>query len=204
MSEIYVIGAGGHGAVVAELVELVGYSVAGFIDDDLALKGKWILGWQVIGGGESVPDGANVALGVGDNMCRLRLLEAALASGWKLPVLIHPSAVFSRSAEIGEGTVLIAQATVNARAVIGRGCILNTACSVDHDCTLGDCAHIAPGARLAGGVSVGETTLVGIGSCIRPCISIGRKCTIGAGSVVVSDIPDGAVAFGNPARQKAI
>jgi len=200
VTDIYVIGAGGHGAVVAELAAMVGCCVVGFVDDNPALLGNQVLDWQVVGGIDSVPDGAAVALGIGNNAVRYDLLRMASERNWRLPVMVHPSAAVSASAELGEGTVLLAQTAVNARARIGRGCILNTGCSVDHDCVLGDCCHIAPGARLAGAVEVGEATLIGVGTSVLPCIRIGDRCTIGGGSVVTRAIPDGVTAYGNPAR----
>jgi len=202
MTGIYVLGAGGHGAVVAEIAQASGYSITGFADDK-AEQGTEVLAWRVLGGRAAVPDGASVALGVGDNKAREDLMHYGEAHGWRIVTLAHPSAVISPSVTIGEGTVVMANATVNARASIGRGCVLNTACSVDHDCIIGDFAHIAPGARLAGTVTVGTRAMVGVGSCVHQVRTIGSDCIIGAGSVVVAHIPDGATAYGNPAKVKA-
>jgi sugar O-acyltransferase (sialic acid O-acetyltransferase NeuD family) len=199
VKDLYVIGAGGHAAVVAEIAAILGWRVVGFVDDNLELAGTKVLDWNVLGGRENVPHGASVVAGIGHNVVRGRLIDEAERAGWELPVLVHPSAVISPSAVIGCGTVVVAQAVVNARSRIGRGCILNTSCSVDHDCDIGDAAHIAPGCRLAGSVTVGDRTLVGVGSCVRPGITIGADCLIGAGSTVVKDIPAKANAFGNPA-----
>ena len=198
MKDIYIIGAGGHGSVVAESAVLLGYTIAGFIDDNPERAGQEVLDWTVLGGCDLIPDGANVALGIGMNAVRARLMKLAEEHSWELPVIAHPSAVISASAVLGAGTVVMAQVAINARANIGRGCILNTGCSVDHDCVLGDFAHIAPGTRLAGTVSIGGGTLIGIGSSVRPNITIGSGSIIGAGSVVVKNIPDDVVVSGNP------
>ncbi|MDH7602741.1 MAG: acetyltransferase [Armatimonadota bacterium] len=203
MKAIYIYGAGGHGAVVAEIAHLLGYDILGFVDDNSALTGKSVLDWKVLGTGDLIPDGATVALGIGDNVTRAALTQRARDRKWSLPVLVHPSAIISPSAVLGAGTVVMAQVAVNARARIGEACILNTSCSVDHDCSIGCAVHIAPGVRLAGSVTVGDRTLVGIGSCARPGVCIGCDCIIGAGSVVVCDIPDYCVAYGNPARPRA-
>ncbi|MEN6521632.1 MAG: acetyltransferase [Armatimonadota bacterium] len=200
MKRIYVVGAGGHGAVVAEIAGLTGYDILGFVDDDSQKCDCEVLGYRVIGPKELIPDGSMVVMGIGLNNTRRELFDYGKSHGWIFPVIIHPSAIISPSASIGEGTVVVAQAVVNSQAIIGQGCILNTSCSVGHDCVISDLAHISSGVRLAGGVHVGCETLVGIGSCARPLISIGSGCIIGAGSVVVSDIPDGVTAFGNPAR----
>lgn len=200
MRELYIIGAGGHGAVVAELAAALEYRIGGFIDADPRLKDSTVLNWRVLGGLGRIPKRSMVAFGIGDNQARSALLREAVAQYWHLPVLIHPSAVVSPSAELGAGTVVMPQAVVNARSRTGLACILNTACSVDHDCILGNAVHIGPGAHLAGGVTVGDETLIGIGSEVRQGISIGSECILGAGSVVVSDFPDHVTAYGNPAH----
>jgi len=202
MSELYIYGAGGHGAVVAEIAAELGYVVVGFIDDDPERADATVLSWRVLGGRACIPRGANVALGIGNNEARGGLVDQARDLGWDLPVLVHPSAVISPSATLGAGTVAMPQVVVNARTRIGSGCILNTACSVDHDSRVGEVSHIAPGVRIAGGVTIGDHALIGIGSCIRPGIVVGSGCVIGAGSVVVSDVADGATLFGNPATKR--
>ena len=193
---LYIFGAGGHGVVIAELAAALGHEVAGFIDDNPTRVGARVLGWPVLGGIEAIPPGASVALGIGENASRREKLALAGQHGWALPVLIHPAAVISPSAELGAGTVVMALAAVNARARIGRGCILNTSCSVSHDCVLGDVVHISPGTHLAGTVTIGDNTLIGMGATILN----GANCTIGAGSVLVANLPDGVTAYGNPAR----
>jgi UDP-N-acetylbacillosamine N-acetyltransferase len=203
MKELYVFGSGGHGAVVAEIADLLGYVIVGFLDDDASRTGTKVLNWSVLGGREAAPDGATVALGIGSNAVRAEIASYARTRGWETPTLAHPSAVISPSVELGPGTVVMALVAVNAHARVGRGCILNTSSSIDHDCVLGDFTHIAPGANLAGSVTVGEQSLIGVGSCVLPRVNIGSNCVIGAGSVVVSDCRDGITAFGNPARARA-
>lgn len=203
MKNIYIIGAGGYGAVVAELAVICGYNVAGFIDDNPARHGSSVLGWKVLGGLDCIPDGATVAFGVGNNEARRRCLETALLRKWHLPVLVHPSAVVSPSAQVGAGTVVLPQALLSTRSCVGSACIINNVSSVSHDCVIGDIVHVCPGVRLAGGVVVGDGTLIGIGSSVRQLMRIGADCLIGAGSVVVKDIPDNMLAYGNPAVVRA-
>ncbi|MCX6319784.1 MAG: acetyltransferase [Bacteroidetes bacterium] len=114
---------------------------------------------------------------------------------------IHPSAVISASAKLGDGIMIAANATLNPLVEIGKGVICNTSTSIDHECIIGDFTHIAPGAVLCGNVKVGRNTFIGANSVVRQGIIIGDNVTIGAGTVVVKDIPDGATVVGNPARQ---
>ena len=165
-----------------------------------------ILGWPVLGRLDQAFDSKIQAdfptaiVAIGHSRTRLRLLIKLRSAGYRLPLLVHPSAWISPSAQIGPGSVVFAQAVIQAQAVIGAGSILNTACSVDHGAQLSDAVHICPGARLAGEVRVGARSWIGIGASAIQRVSIGSDVTVGAGAAVVSDLPDGVTAVGVPAR----
>ena len=201
-SRLLIVGAGGHGKVVADAALAQDWQNVAFLDADPGRQG--ILGLEVITGRDIDPqlrqrfDAAVVALS--DAARRLALLADLEALGFDLPVIHHPAATVARGVQIGAGSVLFAQAVINPDSTLGRGCILNTAATVDHDCVLGAGVHVAPGAHLAGGVRVGEYSWIGIGACVRENLHIGRQVTIGAGAVVVEDIADGQVVAGVPAR----
>ncbi len=208
-SRLLILGAGGHGKVVAEAVMECGLSeTITFLDDRCAVSGHSIdqLGWPVIGPFASVLDSkirnqfSSAIVAVGHAPVRLHWLQRLAAAGYELPVLIHPTAWVSPSARLGAGSVVFAQSVIQAQALIGRGAILNTSCSVDHDAQLGDGVHICPGARLAGEVHVGDRSWIGIGSSVIQQIRIGADVTVGAGATVVCDLPDGVTAVGVPAR----
>ena len=192
-TKIYVYGFSGHGAVVADIARACGYGEVVFLDD-AKFDGKNVLKF------DPSLEKADVIVAVGDNKIRRILQERVKNAGFRVAHLIHPSAVVSGSAQIGEGAVVMPNAVINARAVVSEGAIINTGAIIEHDCVIGDFAHISPNAALAGGVIVGQNTHVGIGSCVVQCVKIGANCVIGAGSVVVRDIADGSVAYGNPAK----
>ncbi len=209
MASLLLLGAGGHAQVVAETVLATGcYTRIAFLDDRCTGPDQLPdqRGWPVIGPFAAAFDpeirqqysAAQVA--IGNAAVRLQWLPRLAAMGYELPVVIHPTAWLSPSAHIGVGSVVFAQAAIQAQAVIGRGTILNTGCSVDHDVRLGDGVHICPGARLAGDVQVGDRTWIGIGASVIQQIFIGADVTVGAGAAVVRDLPDGVTAVGVPAR----
>ena len=203
MRKLAVLGASGHGKVVADTALLLGWPEVEFFDD--AWPQKMFAGrWGVIGSTDLLLervaefDGAIVA--IGDSHKRLEKFSNLKNSGFNLVTLIHPNAVVSSGAEIGPGSVVFAGAIVNIDVIIGECVIVNTAATVDHDCILGNGVHIAPGAHLSGNVHVKAGSWLGVGACVKQGILIGAKVTVGAGAVVVSDISDGLTVAGNPAR----
>jgi sugar O-acyltransferase (sialic acid O-acetyltransferase NeuD family) len=202
MRTLVIHGAGQHAKVIADLARLMGWTVVAFLDDlNPTRRGGQFCGATVISCEDVTTfQAAEVALGFGDNGARLAAAIRWHEAGWSLPPMVHPRAVLASSARIGEGSQLMAGAVVNPDATLGKAVIVNTGATVDHDCEIGDGVHLAPGVHLGGNVIIGERTFVGIGASIIPDIRIGRSCVIGAGAVVVRDIPDGATAYGVPAR----
>ena len=139
-----------------------------------------------------------IIIAIGDNELRKKKvdqLEAILYT-----TAIHPSAIVSSNASIGEGTVVMASTVINTGAKIGKHVIINTGALIEHDCIIEDFAHVSPKAALAGNVIVKEGAQVGINSSVRQGIKIGKWAVIGAGAVIVKDVPDYAVVVGNPGK----
>ncbi len=205
MSSLLVVGAGGHGVVVADAAELSGDWDRIALLDDRYPSVATIEHWQVIGTSgdllERRPEYEHAIVAIGDADVRLAICERLNSAGYGLATVAHPGAIISRIADVGAGSVLLANAVVNARAEIGVGCIVNTAATVDHHCKLSDGVHIAPGAHLAANVTVGERSWIGVGASIREGVTIGRNVTVGAGAAVVENVSDGAKVAGVPARR---
>lgn len=204
MRKLAILGASGHGKVVADAAECFGWQSIEFFDDawpDLQDNGVWPVVGNTTALMGRLADFDGVLVAIGNNRVRHVKLVELRTAGARLATLIHPDASVSRYAVIGEGSVVFAGAVVNAGACVNRGGVLNTGCSVDHDCVLGEAVHISPGARLAGGVQVGSQSWVGIGASVRQLICIGQRTVVGAGSAVVCDIPDDVVVAGVPAKR---
>jgi len=209
---IIVLGAGGHASVVVDLLLATGREVIAAVEPAVPSSGRSLLSVPVHSESivsEHTPDRVDLALGVGmpttgpigGLSARRALAERFRVRGYRFPVLLHPSAVVSPYATVGDGAQVMAGAVVQPGARVGAFAIVNTRASVDHDCRLGEGCHIAPGGTLGGNVQIGEETLVGIGAKVRQGIAIGRRALIGGGAMVACDIPDGECWTGVPARR---
>ncbi len=198
MNRLIIIGASGHGKVVADIARLNGYEDIVFLDDDEKLKkcGKYKVIGRTAEEGKLVGD---VFVAIGNNGIRRYFCEKYAE---RLIALIHPNAVIADDVAIGIGTVVMAGAIINPEVKIGKGCIVNTAASIDHECRIGDFVHIAVGAHLCGAVCVNNFTWIGAGAIVINNLSICRESIIGAGAVVIGDIGEVGTYVGVPARKK--
>lgn len=202
MKSLAILGAGGHGRVVADCAQMAGWAAITAFDDSLSAAGD--SPWQPEGTGADLASRLSefegVVVAIGDNTIRLDWQRRLIAFGARVVSLIHPAATVSSYASLGAGTVVFAGAIVNIGARLGQAVIVNTGATIDHDGDLADGVHVSPGAHLAGGVRVGESSWVGIGAAVREGVCIGSRVRVGAGAVVVKNIDDGLTVVGNPAR----
>ncbi len=196
MKKLIIIGASGHGKVVADIAMLNGYTDIVFLDDNAVTKEG--AGFSVLGKSTEAPEG-EVFVAIGNTEDRKHLME--YYCNRSMPVLIHPNAVVAKDVKIGAGTVVMAGAVINPGAKIGTGCIINTCSSVDHDCIISDYVHIAVGSHLCGTVLVGQETLIGAGATVSNNVNVCENCTIGAGAVVTCDLSAPGTYVGVPAKR---
>lgn len=198
MRKLVIIGASGHGKVIADIAVKNGYEEIVFLDDK---EGVFeCAGFPVVGKTVEAAsmDGEKI-VAIGNAGIRERI-QGNLEN---VATLIHPNAVISRRVEIGKGTVVMAGAVISSDVVIGDGCIINTGSSVDHDCRVGSYSHISVGAHVAGTVEIGSRTWIGAGATVSNNVNICGNCMIGAGAVVVKDIKVPGTYIGVPAKEKS-
>lgn len=200
--KLLIIGAGGHGKVVADIaLSMNKWKSIAFLDDkDIKLS----MGIKVIGKStdafQYLKDW-DIFVAIGNNEIRERIQDKLKAEGANFPILIHPSAVIGKNVKFGEGTVVMANAVINCCTNIGNGCIVNTGATIDHDNLIEDYVHISPGAHIAGTVKIGKGTWIGIGSIVSNNINIIGGCKVGAGAVIVKDIAELGTYIGVPAKK---
>lgn len=204
---VVILGAGGHGRVVLDILLQAGqHHVLGFLDNNADIHGRRIDGIPVLGSVGDLADLAeqhdcdSVVVAIGDNGARRGLARRVDALGLDLINAIHPSATLANTVTLGRNVVIAAGAVVCAHCQIGNSVILNTGCIIDYQTMIGEGSHICPGVRIAGRVKVEPGTFIGIGATIIPKVTLGCESIVGAGSVVIDDVPALATVVGVPAR----
>ena len=201
---LLIVGAGGHGRVVADTAALTrAFQEIAFVERGPAGPAE-IDGFPCVygepTGGRFAPHEWDFIVGIGDNRRREAVQGRMVESGYRAVSLVHPTAYVSPRARLGAGSVVFAACVVQTGVMIGDGVIINNRASVDHDCVLGSFAHLAPGAVLAGDVRIGPRSMIGVGASIRHGKVVGEDVMVGAGAAVVSDLAAGGIYVGVPAR----
>jgi len=190
-SKLILIGAGGHARACIDVIEQEGrYQIAGLIGTSEEL-GSSHCGYQVIGADQSLAQLRShyqyALIGVGQirsPVVRMRLFKQLLDLGFKLPVVVAPTAYVSPNAKIGQGSIVMHGAVVNAGAQVGDNCIINSRALIEHDVVVHDNCHVATGAILNGNVVLGEESFVGSGSIVRERLNVARGSLLSMGSII--------------------
>lgn len=193
-NHLLIIGASGHGSVVADIATKLGYNISFWDDDILKKVNDFIVEKRSL----VVPENSKITIGIGSNHIREQI--SLLYPEYKYATLYHPNSYISDNVRIGVGSVIMSGVSINNGSFIGRHCIVNTGAVVDHDCILDDYVHISPNATLCGNVTIGHGTWVGAGAVLIQGITVGKNVVIGAGAVVISNIPDNTTVVGNPGK----
>lgn len=203
MRRLALLGASGHGKVVADAALSSGWNSVVFFDDAWPARSRNGI-WSIEGNGTALmarlQEFQGVLVSIGNCAIRWEKHQSLMAAGAPLVTVIHPAATVSRGARLGAGTIVMAGAVVSVDAVVGQASIINNGATVDHDCRLADAVHICPGAHLSGNVEVGRCSWVGVGATVRQGVRIGERAMLGAGAVVIGPVLDECTVAGNPAR----
>ena len=205
--KLILVGGGGHCKSVIDVAESAGFQIQGILDIPENV-GKKVLDYSIVGTDDQIPDYVNdavfiVTVGhIKDAALRIKLHQKIVDAGGTLATVIASTAHISKYAQIGEGSVIMHHAVVNADAIIGRGCIINTFANIEHDAKIGNYCHISTGAMINGNCVVGNETFFGSQSVMVNGLEITSGCVIGAGSLVRKNAKQKGIYSGNPAILK--
>ena len=193
------MGTGGHSKIVADILNLSGRDLLGFVTQDKDVKSEYC--FEKILGDDSFiynysPDEIELVNGLGSlhkKKKRWELADKLRERGYSFATIIHPSSIIASTTSLDEGAQIMAGVIIQPGTKIGKDSIINTGAVIDHDCNIAEKCHIAPGVVCSGGVKVGEGTNIGTGSSIINNINIGKNCTIAAGSVIFKNVEDNII-----------
>ena len=206
MKNIIVIGAGGHAAVIIDIIEAMiqqgdNIRIVGILDDRNDIT-KFI-GYEIlnkISYAESYNyDNTEFVIAIGDNKIRKNIANKFNKLKYFTP--IHPTAIIGNNVNIKSGTVVMPRVVINSNTYIGNHSIINSGAIIEHDNVISSFVHISPGATLCGGISVGEGTHIGANTTIIQTRKVGSNTIVGAGSTVINDIESNVVVVGSPAKK---
>jgi len=205
---IILVGGGGHCRSCIDVIETEGkFNIAGILDIPEKV-GKKILNHNIIGADEDIPELINeysnffVTIGqIKSAKIRIRIFDILKGLGANIPVIISPKAHISDYSTIGEGTIIMHAAVVNANARTGVNCIINTKALIEHDATIGSNTHISTGAIVNGECNIGNNCFIGSGATIANNITVTNNVIIGAGSFVGKNIMEPGTYLGNPSKK---
>jgi len=207
MAPIVILGAGGFGREVLDVIEAINlverkWSFAGFLDDGdpdeelLAQRKAKHLGPIDVLANLDV----EYVIGIGSSEARARIDSVIAATGLNAAILVHPSATVGSEDVIGAGTIVCAHASITTHVTMGRHVQVNPGCTIGHDAVLEDFVTVLPGAAISGNVVLRKGATVGARAVVLQGLEIGEGATLGAGAVVTESVRNGSTVVGVPAR----
>lgn len=161
---LIILGAGGHGRVVADIARQTGrYEQVLFLDDHAV--GKDVIG-KCADYIQFKSQDTEMYPAFGNNAGRVEWENKIVEAHISLAKIIHPLAYVSPKAEIANGCVVMPYAIVNTGCIVKKACIVNVGAIVDHDCILEEGCHLAPGAIVKGENSLPQGTKVDSGEIV--------------------------------------
>ncbi len=188
---LILVGGGGHCKSCIDVIEgTKSFIIRGILDVDSKL-GEKLLGYPVIGTNKDIPawikEKINFLITVGDignPLKRIELFNMVRSLGGALPIIISPTAYVSSYSRLGNGTIVMHHAVINAGASVGENCIINTKSLIEHDAIIGDHCHISTGSIVNGGTVIGGRSFFGSGAVSKQYISIPEDSFIKANSII--------------------
>jgi len=207
MKEIFIIGAGGFGREVLEILKDQNkvksvWGIHGFLDNKKETHGKKINGFPVIGDFSLLKNKKNIycVVAIGEPEIREKVVGKVSKMGVKFPPIIHPSVIRSEFVELGEGVIICAGCILTTNIILKNHVIINLNCTIGHDARIGKYCSLMPNVCINGGDILEDKVYVGSNASLKEYIKIGKNSRIGAGAVVINDVPENVTAVGVPAK----
>ncbi len=205
--DVYILGIGIYTVVVIEFAELCGYNIKGLYHYNDSKTGEFFHDIPVL---DSTPnllkkdslEGMNFILSMGDLAIKNQLFNTIKEKGGFFPNLIHPTALVSKKAIIGEGVIINAHSILQADTMIGDNTGISLKCNIVHNSIIGKSCYVAANATVGANAIIEDFAFIGQGAIIisGKNIKIKEWAVVGAGAVVSKDVESRTTVVGNPAK----
>ncbi len=208
MENIVLFGGGLHTQYCIDIIEKENkYTIIGIIDPYKDVGSKFYA-YNVIGGENRLRElrkNYNIHGGIitiGDNWTRKLVYDSITneVPDFKFVNAIHPSTIIGKNVKLGVGVVTMAGCIINPNCIVGNFCFFATGAQLEHDSVMGDFASISAGSITGAKVKIGKYSAITLGVTILDRLTIGENTVVGSGSLVLNDLPDNVLAYGNPAK----
>lgn len=209
MNDIVIIGAGGLGREVANLILDINqdkktWNLLGYIDETVEKQGSIINDTPVLGSldwFEKVSDKKIWAVcAIGNPKDKYNLIKKVSGITIHYATLIHPNANTNKYSEIGFDSIICSNSFISVNTKIGNHVCINPGCGIGHDTVIEDYASLYWNVTLSGNVYIHEGCEIGSNATVIPKNKVGKWSVLGAGAVVLKDMPDYCTAVGIPAK----
>lgn len=207
MKEILIVGAGGFGRELLQWIKDINritpkWEIGGFLDDNLDALNDYEIDYPIVGTIQGYVPKENevLACAIANPNIKERVIHVLKQRGAEFTSVIHPTALVSDYAKLGEGIIMYPNSGINANAKMGDFVTLLSS-GIGHDAVIGDYSTISSYCDITGGVCLGERVFLGSHVTIVPQRRIGSDVYIGVGSVVMTNIKPGYHVMGNPAKK---
>lgn len=211
MQDLVIIGAGGFGREIEEYIREINrvepsFNILGFADDEHSALSNYSIQSQIICKLDELEKyrESKFVIAVGDPISRELISNRIHNFGSSLQSIIHPSAVISPSASIGDGSIICPLVYIGTNSIVGENVAMNVYSSIGHDSIVKDHCVISPYSALTGNVQIGTSTFIGTGTKFSPGVLIGKRSKTSIGTVVTTNVEPGSLVSGNPSRSRVM
>lgn len=206
--DLIIVGAGSMGREVLQWIKDINkiekrWNILGFINDDRAALDDYACGHSIIGTIEEwqPKKGQEFVCAIADPFGKEKVANKLKKRGAVFVSIIHPTAIISDHAELGEGLIVYPFSGVSVNTIIGDFVSILGTVGISHDVEIDDYCTITGYCELAGKVKLGKKVFLGSSVTVIPEKKIGTGAYVAAGSVVMTNIKAGYRVMGYPAKK---
>lgn len=208
MKNLIIIGARGYGRIVYNLaLESIkagaNYIIKGFLDGKKDALDKFVGYPPILSSVEDyVPQKDDVFIcALGEVKYKKQYAQMIIDKGGEFINVISPTANIMTNVSFGKGCVVGDGTNICCDTRIGNFVTILGGAIIGHDVEIANWAHLGSFSFMGGFSALGEGACLQTGAKLIPHKTMGKYSLGGVGSIILSNVKDGATVFGVPAKR---